>query len=1283
MQGSVLVTGQPGAGKSGAIFDAFHAVRAAGGDPLLIAVDSITANSLTQLQHELGLQHPVIDVLRHWPEAGQAVLFLDAMDAARSEERVRTLRDLIEAVKQDAPKWHVVASMRQYDLRYSAQLRRLFQGIPPSDWSLPEFGTLAHVAVPLFTDEEWDQLLSDVPALGLLLSSGTDGLRTLLRSPFNVRLVLDILAFSTASTRLSSVETQGQLLEEYWKARVTPIAASAYAREATLQRVVETAVQQRSLKVSRTHLQQDPVSLTGLTTDGVLTEWSPPGAARPNSGQVTFTHHLLFDEAAARLYFTEEVLLSQLPRDRELSVAFRPSIERRLQMVWEADPDRRDFWNLALTLKLTAGIPEITRFLPPFIATQLATELRDFTPIMDAVQGDHRTEAIWLLQMLVGSLMSKRSWVDLNRSHWGELAEELSRLDHVQGVSDVLRRLLYMLARVGEGEGQEVANAATGRAARRFLAASWTSPTPSKADVSVGIDAVVNTAMSDLDGTFDLLQQAFEITRVRTQGYYVLYQLAHHGKRLFGLRPDFAFELFDTVFGWHDTSQEKTMMTDSTLISLVSTRAQDYSMIRYTLTELFPEYLEAEPEAGTRVLMRALAHSSQVEGNELGLVTTHFRGVEARVGDIDVLDYETTYDYSAERLFISDYQAFVMRLGEQGNLDLWERVLTVVAEENTRPFVWKRLFIWVRDLPETFQRVLLPLLKSPAILVGWTTSDAVRGFLKVISSKLTTSERGEVEDTIRKLPEFPGASVEDMERARDQLLDSLTEERVVEPQVSIRYPELDPLAHSALTSRMDGRQSPSSQSAVLPGHDDLQLLRQFVSEYRNKEITVEAASSVHSSLGRLYRTHVGSWTSDHRNASMLSAWDVCVQTAEITSRLVDDLGAEDERLRLSREILLEAANDPLPDAARSQFDQHGVYGSPAPRVKAASGLSHLLRGQPMDSLLRPVVEQLISDAAPEVRNQAAASSRSWGWQAPDAYWSLLKLRLETEPSEKVLASWVTSMTPFVQNHPQRVYDAIRVVLARPLNSSKAQAKRENLVVEVAGVVASAALYHAHPPSITLLNEWSTDPENPFLDQIIWRAMQLLADDLATQDQHARALDFLNNVLRHVVNHWQRLMAVQPVDIEALKSLFHVVDWVSIRLLGDMAGLRTSENRPAATLERYKRVDSIIDSLVPTATPQVVHHLLDVFIHFVQIAPVPILMQLGRLLKSSKQLGYPVEQLITNQVIQLIRTYLTDYGPVLRATPETIPVLIDVLDLLVAEGWVDGILLSLEFEDLYR
>jgi hypothetical protein len=92
---SILVVGEPGAGKSGALHNLIGGLREDGRDLVFFAVDRLAARSLGELRVDIGLNHEFIDVLENWPGSKPAFLVIDALDAAREDPAGRMIRDLI------------------------------------------------------------------------------------------------------------------------------------------------------------------------------------------------------------------------------------------------------------------------------------------------------------------------------------------------------------------------------------------------------------------------------------------------------------------------------------------------------------------------------------------------------------------------------------------------------------------------------------------------------------------------------------------------------------------------------------------------------------------------------------------------------------------------------------------------------------------------------------------------------------------------------------------------------------------------------------------------------------------------------------------------------------------------------------------------------------------------------------------------------------------------------------------------------------------------------------
>ena len=110
--GPVLVTGEPGSGKTVSVHHLARSIQAAGGEVAFLAVGNIKAGSLGELQSELGLESSLYDVLAQWNPGTRKTLVIDSLDAARGDGQPDLWRQVIEYVRTNLPDWHLVATVR-------------------------------------------------------------------------------------------------------------------------------------------------------------------------------------------------------------------------------------------------------------------------------------------------------------------------------------------------------------------------------------------------------------------------------------------------------------------------------------------------------------------------------------------------------------------------------------------------------------------------------------------------------------------------------------------------------------------------------------------------------------------------------------------------------------------------------------------------------------------------------------------------------------------------------------------------------------------------------------------------------------------------------------------------------------------------------------------------------------------------------------------------------------------------------------------------------------------
>lgn len=450
--GSIVLVGEPGAGKSGFTYRLADEAARRGGDVVLLPVDLLSVTSLSALRAELGIQHELADVLRHWPGAGAGLLVVDALDAARTLQAQTILRTVIDDVQMHAGRWNVIASVRTYDLRYGPDWREMFRGPPVSpDHRTPEFNAVRHLAVQRLSDEELEQTTAFLPALHSLFVSANDQLRALLRNIFNLHLLADLVDQGAVADDLAAIRTQSELLDTYWRLRVRRNDGQHGGREAALRAITEKMIEARSLKVFRADFdgRVESGALVDLEQHDLLR--AEEGERSPNEDVLLFTHHVLFDYAVARLLFRRgldaNAIIAHLKADRTLAVLAAPSLTMAVADLWSSATDRQAFWELAIGMADGTELPATAHLAAPMVAAEFAESLSDLDPLLAALRpgGPRQRSAERVLANLIGAINVRRTAgapsVGPGAGPWMDLARALAELG-TEGVVGCLRVLL-------------------------------------------------------------------------------------------------------------------------------------------------------------------------------------------------------------------------------------------------------------------------------------------------------------------------------------------------------------------------------------------------------------------------------------------------------------------------------------------------------------------------------------------------------------------------------------------------------------------------------------------------------------------------------------------------------------------------------------------------------------------------------------------------------------------------------------------------------------------------
>jgi hypothetical protein len=433
--GHIVVVGDPGAGKSGALYAFATRMRDRGKDVLLMSADDIAAGSLGELRQELGLEHEIRDVLKAWSGVDPAYLILDALDSAQTASARHLLQRLIDLAIALKSRWRVVLTIRKWDLRHNSTVQALFRGQPvDAAYSDAEFSQLRHLNVPVFDDEELKQVRATSTLLALVIDQSPVQLGKLLRLPFNLRLLASLIDSGLTIEELTPIRTQIELLERYWSVRVLGPDHGSGAAEILLRPIVREKVQARSREYSKnrlTDIAMGPI-MTELLRESVLVEFVTSASGKVNSSVIAFSHHLIQDYAVARLVLRGKPadLCRELESDPDIVIWIWVSLEMHFHYLWWYDRD--SFWETVFVLEASARAPMLAKLVGPAAAADLIEREADFDPLVKRMGHGNAQSAATAFSHLVGRLSAKnvdslRPLVGENAPPWARLLAEVSK----------------------------------------------------------------------------------------------------------------------------------------------------------------------------------------------------------------------------------------------------------------------------------------------------------------------------------------------------------------------------------------------------------------------------------------------------------------------------------------------------------------------------------------------------------------------------------------------------------------------------------------------------------------------------------------------------------------------------------------------------------------------------------------------------------------------------------------------------------------------------------------
>lgn len=1305
---SVLITGSPGSGKSWTIAQFVRRCKAEKRQCLPLIAEDFSVESLEQLRIALDFKSDVLSFvssLSHEP-----VVVIDGLDALRSEPSQHTFRELIRQISQRAPKCTIVASIRTFDLRQSEELKTLFFSEPAA----ASGRGFQQVTVPPLTDADLLQAFSQAPILQSLVAHATGEFKNLLRNPFNLHLAFQLLETGMTSDEVSHLHTQVQLLTKYWDSRIEG-QANSYDRKVFLRAVLEKMVEARSLSIpemSAYQIGQGPI-LSALQSDEILKE--------SVTNRLSFVHNILFDYGVARLLLDEQSVEAFIQTDRARTIFFRPSLVYFFHYLWFRD--RALFWTVAFKFFSSELLPERARILPAIAICEAASTNDDLEPLLAGTSPANIigiTATLRSLQALAGlNGASRKTWIHM-----------LSRLSGRLDVS-FINEYVALLGRADEGKS-DFDSPVIFASALALLRWMWATADALPVDRAVSVASVAagrvlplvikNYSQNIVESrrVVNLLVERFGSPRSGPSEAFFLAQGLRH---IIESDPDTAVDVCRRIFAFDESSQEKTKMGGSVVLSFTSTRAQDFSTARYAIQRVFPAFVEASPvHAATAAIQslnaeisreRATSGESQEGVKEF---TFAFAGSRAnyRSDYSEIWDTGGSRDYVSISLFGAVLNAASRNLEVPGGEEIARAMVHAIARHATFAVTWKRLLqASVSNTPSLYPLVS-ELLTVPQVLSApETTIVAGQALSAAYAGKLVQDDEAKrIEEAILEVPNSVAIlRYEKPESIRNRLLmciptdllRSNTLKKIAAELLETKQVRANEPYHRTSFGQMPyGTNEWLREQGVDPSTPDnaellqaIEPLQPFEHKYLNEIPSSEECEKIEPRIEALYALL-------QRGAASGKVQDTALGTLCAVAESIlknDNLASDQSVVRISREIVLSGGN-----AASPEFDPKyhlpfdlPSWGGPLPRIESAQGLSHYLWNWGLDADVVEAVLRLAEDKVPAVRYQIAQGIFGfYKHEEKDTFWKVLTKMLANEETPGVLLALLQTVWRVSGPDTDRAETVLLDLFKRQLPATEKSELTRTLMQMLVGFQVGRNRI-ASKEQLLKLEDDPVTYQRELTEEIYAAASYLRSPNAKEPETRLRAREIFTRVVSSVYK-WIDFVRQEPPSEDrskALGDLLHLLDHVATRLFFSLDAA-TTESHDSPTPDRtearqhYFDIKALLELLTlrPSSTiehvlpPHTAHYLMQTLNAVLPFDPVAVITYAAAVCRASTTFNYQYDPMAIDEMTKLVERVLADHKDVLRI-PEAANAIGEMLDTFVTAGWPTAMMLTFRLDQAIR
>lgn len=1321
--GSLIVIGEPGAGKTGALVALAQARRAAGDTVVFLSVDRFPGVAIAaNLQSELGLEHPLVEVLDAAPGSGAKLLIIDALDAARGGSAEGVFAQLIETLAASGTDWTVIASIRTFDLRNGRRFRDAMPGTPPNPaFAETGLGNVRHFQVPRLADEDLHAAGSAASGLGNLLAAAPDKLRDLLRTVFNLSLAAQLLADGASPDSIRTVATQSDLIDAYEDRRLVGTALHQ-AASAT----VGAMVSRRRLAVRKVvvgHDQLDAVIQTGVLTD--------------TGDLVSFAHHVLFDHVAGRFYLEWDDpvrLIGQLGGDSSIALMLAPALRFAIERLWRQDADgKAQVWRLVADIYADTAVDPVLANVALRTAIERAATPIDVAGLVALIEARPNDEALITmlsrLSRFVGLAADQAGSVVASEAiTWAKIADAAIATGS-RDLSDATRFLLHTLFDKGELADAELLTV-FGRAARALLAFAWAADPPMQATAVGAIRFVGKSFASDPAASRAMLDRILREPHFSANADREARWLSEQIVPIARSDPDFTIEIYRSLYSQDITDDSTSHFGGqvSRIMPLSSNRRQDYQGCRYDLGRRVTRLLELSVPLGTRAIVEAALGDTDRTmplGDDRERVT-----IEGRT-PFDLLGHDYSFkawDDTEKRHGTQDDDVLAQLVAHLRacSPEAFAETVEAAASDYAGPAVWTRILGVGAERVDEVGDLLWPFAGNITILGnGDIVRDAVRLLAAVYPSR-PLEERAAVEAKTlrpdlftdeaeqrwwrRTLSRF--LSLVDADAIATDAMRALRGELVAAEELAGNPPTRSGTIRWGSTGRMT-RSILAWQGVDTEQGPDAQMVEQ--SETLSDLVQNTPSASDAAALGALWAATRATIDMYDANAAALHGkveQPVWGNISNAVERIVDapayvpgtdGLPSLEELLAMLDRLWASRLPEPKDN------DDSLSYGNWEVRVYAAKAYVGLARrfGDTHPELVGKF-DAMLADPAPQVRLQAAERLLALWDVARDRMWELAEQVARDEPNSGVLGFFLHNVVARTTSHDvEKCKAIIEIVRARREAIERDdQPGRDKVAEPLGGLTAQLWCGQEEQAALDWLTAWAGDPAahreyfTSFLSMLRGAFFTRYASgeerDAGLSDRSQRAAMIILEACSAASASSHAAVTQEQVEGDARENAiatYRAAESIIGHLMNQLyfgSGAHADNREAAVGLMSADTMRRFLDDYRPMLAllaashePSTHHHLVELYEFLIPSDPPGVFDALHALLTGpAAREGYHHESLAAPVIVRMVTRYIADHRSIFEDDTRRVA-LVEILRLFSDVGWSDALKLLYDLPDLLR